>query len=63
MHVLTNIIVRINTHVVDIHKKGRNTHLNVCIHKYKYSYKYMYTQKQLENFLIYMTFYLSLIWS
>ena len=35
-------------HIVDIHEKSINTHLNVCIHKYKYSYNCMYTQIYLD---------------
>ena len=38
MYVQTNVIVRIFTHIVDIHKKGIITHINthifVWIHKY-----------------------------
>ena len=34
----------IKTHIIDIHKKGIITHINVCIHAYKNSNNCMYTQ-------------------
>ena len=30
--------------IVDIHEKGINTQINVCIHKYNYSNNCTYTQ-------------------
>ena len=45
----TLIIVYIILHIVDMHEKGINTHLKVCIHKYKYSYNCMYTYMSYMN--------------
>ena len=50
MSIITNIIVHINTHIVDIHEKGIITPIEVLIHKNKYSYICSYTQIYLYKY-------------
>ena len=46
----THIIVQILNQIVDIHEKGKITHIKVCMQKYKYSNTCMYTQKYLYEY-------------